>query len=374
MSEAEDVSFMARALALAARGVASTEPNPAVGCVIVKDGVAVGEGFTQPAGGNHAEIEALNAAGTKACGATVYVSLEPCAHTGRTGPCTTALIAAGVARVVFALEDPNPQVAGTGARTLIEAGIRVDFPLLPEEAERLNRGFVSRMRRGRPWIRCKMAASLDGRTALANGASQWITGDAARRDVHRWRAQSAAVMTGIGTLLADDPALTARADDLEIEVLQPKRVIIDSNLRTPPTAKTLGLEGEVMVFAGPPADSDAAARRKALQDAGARLEIVAASPRCDLAVVVRRLTELEINSVWLEAGPTLAGAMLAAGLVDELILYLAPCLLGHDARALFELPLLEQLDHRFRLTIDDVSSIGADLRVIARPATESGSH
>jgi diaminohydroxyphosphoribosylaminopyrimidine deaminase/5-amino-6-(5-phosphoribosylamino)uracil reductase len=374
MSADDDLVFMARALELAGRGAASADPNPTVGCVIVNDGAVVGEGFTRPAGGNHAEIEALNAAGARASGATVYVSLEPCAHTGRTGPCTTALIKAGVARVVFALEDPNPAVAGKGAERLVAAGITVETPLLATEAQQINRGFVSRMRRQRPWIRCKMAASLDGRTALANGHSQWITGEAARRDVHRWRALSSAVLTGVGTVLADDPALTARPDDLTIEVLQPKRVIVDSNLRTPPTARALTEDGETIIFCGPPAAPDAAERRAALQRAGASLEIVAAVPHCDLAVVVRRLAELEINSVWLEAGPRLAGAMLAEGLVDELILYLAPCLLGHDARPLFNLPLLEDLDQRFSLTLDEISQVGEDLRITARPDIRSGSH
>lgn len=360
---------MARALKLAGRGVASTDPNPTVGCVIVKDGDVVGEGFTQPAGGNHAEIEALNAAGEEAAGATVYVSLEPCAHTGRTGPCASALIKAQVARVVFALEDPNPAVAGKGAEMLAAAGIVVETPLLAAEAEAINRGYFSRMRRQRPWIRCKMAASLDGRTALANGESQWITGDAARRDVHRSRALASAVMTGIGTVLADDPRLTARVPDAGFDVRQPQRVIIDSSLRTPPTATTLGLDGEVIIFAGTGTCDPAADQVAALERAGARIETVAADPRCDLDAVVSRLAALEINDVWLEAGPTLAGAMVAAGLVDELILYLAPSLLGNDARGLFALPPLAGLDERVRLHIDDLRQFGDDLRIIARPVS-----
>jgi diaminohydroxyphosphoribosylaminopyrimidine deaminase/5-amino-6-(5-phosphoribosylamino)uracil reductase len=365
---AGDRGYMARALELAALGAASTDPNPAVGCVIVRDGRIVGEGFTQTAGGHHAEIEALIAAGEAAAGATAYVSLEPCVHTGRTGPCTSALIDARVARVVFALEDPNPAVAGQGARALASAGIAVDSPLLATEAEAQNRGFFSRMRRGRPWIRAKLAASLDGRTALANGQSQWLTGEAARRDVHRWRARSSAVMTGIGTVLADDPRLSARDEETGIRVLQPRRIVVDTALRTPPMARTLSEEGEVIVFAGAAAAADGEPRR-ALERAGARIETVAARPHCDLAEVVQCLGALEINSVWLEAGPTLSGAMLAAGLVDELVLYFAPCLLGNSARGMFELPVLTTLDERHGLVIDDIARIGDDFRILARPGS-----
>jgi diaminohydroxyphosphoribosylaminopyrimidine deaminase/5-amino-6-(5-phosphoribosylamino)uracil reductase len=356
---------MARALELGARGAASADPNPAVGCVIVREGRVVGEGFTQPAGGNHAEIEALAAAGKAAAGATVYVSLEPCAHTGRTGPCTRALIDARVGRVVYAVDDPNPLVAGKGAEVLRSAGIDVMGSVLAAEAEAGNRGFFSRMRRGRPWMRLKLAASLDGRTALANGRSQWLTGDAARRDVHAWRARSSAVMTGIGTVLADDPRLTARGDDIGIRVLPPKRIVVDSNLRMPPAAKLLPEGGEVIVFAGATAARDVV-RRQALEAAGATIETVAATPRCDLAQVVARLAVLEINSVWIEAGPTLSGALLAQGLVDEVILYFAPCLLGNSARGMFDLPVLTSLDERYGLIVDDVVRIGDDFRVQAR--------
>lgn len=365
MITAADHALMARALVLAAKGVASTDPNPAVGCLIVKHGEVRGEGFTRPAGGNHAEIEALNAAGDQAAGATVYVSLEPCAHTGRTGPCTAALIGAGVARVVYAIEDPNPAVAGQGLAQLRAAGIEVEGPLLAAEAGRINRGFFSRMQRGRPWVCCKMAASLDGRTALANGASQWITGADARADVHRWRARSSAVMTGIGTVLADDPRLNARADDLDIDVLQPLRIVVDSKLRMPADAAMLSVPGDVIVFTGDESGDDTARRREQLEAAGARIECVSASPRLDLAAVLARLGELEINTVWLEAGPILAGAMLAAGVVDELVLYLAPCLLGTDARGLFELPALERLDDRYALAIVSMRQIGPDIRICA---------
>jgi len=366
MTEAGDHVHMARALQLAERGCASTDPNPAVGCVIVREGRVVGEGFTRPAGGNHAEVEALAAAAGEAAGATVYVSLEPCSHTGRTGPCTEALIAARVARVVYAVEDPNPAVAGRGASRLRQAGIEVESPLLAAEAEALNRGFFARMRRRRPWLRCKMAASLDGRTALANGASHWITGAAARGDVHRWRACSSAVMTGIGTVLADDPALTARPDAFTDEIRQPLRVIADSSLRTPPGARTLGLDGQVVIFCSAQSGRGAS-RRQALERAGARIEPVAGGAGLDLAAVMSRLAALEVNSVWLEAGPTLAGAMLSGGLVDEVFLYLAPCLLGNAARGLFALPVFDSLDQRIALEIDDLRSVGDDLRIIARP-------
>lgn len=367
MISADDHIFMARALVLAGRGAASTDPNPSVGCVIVRDGEIVGEGFTQRAGGNHAEIEALAAAGEGAQGATVYVSLEPCAHQGRTGPCAEALVAARVGRVVYAVADPNPAVAGQGRAILEAAGIEVASPLLADEARRINRGFFARMERGRPWLCCKMAASLDGRTALADGTSQWITGEEARRDVHRFRARSSAIMTGIGTVLADDPALTARADDIGIDVLEPVRVIVDSSLRTPPTARTLAQDGEVVVFALAARDAATRARQAAIEAAGATVETVGGDARCDPAEVLERLGARGINTVWLEAGPALAGSLLAAGLVDELVLYLAPCLLGNTARGLFDLPGLARLEDRLRLEIDDLRSFGNDMRIIARP-------
>jgi diaminohydroxyphosphoribosylaminopyrimidine deaminase/5-amino-6-(5-phosphoribosylamino)uracil reductase len=278
------------------------------------------------------------------------------------------LISAGVARVVFALKDPNPAVAGLGQRMLEDAGIETESPLLEVAAEDVNRGYFARRRRQRPWIRCKMAASLDGRTALANGDSQWITGVAALKDVHRWRALSGAVMTGIGTVLADDPALTARWSDADIDIVQPMRVIVDSALKTPVDAKTLTFDGHVVIFTGTAASAEKA---RSLSTAGARIERVAADPRCDLQAIASRLAAIEINDVWLESGPRLAGAMLAAGLVDELVLYLAPSLLGSDARGLFELPSLTSLDDRVRLEIVDLREFGDDLRIIARPVTES---
>ncbi|HLF10641.1 MAG TPA: bifunctional diaminohydroxyphosphoribosylaminopyrimidine deaminase/5-amino-6-(5-phosphoribosylamino)uracil reductase RibD [Gammaproteobacteria bacterium] len=359
-----DHRWMAHALQLAAKGLYDTAPNPTVGCVLVNDDRLIAAGWTAPAGGAHAERVALAAAGARARGATAYVTLEPCCHQGRTGPCTQALIAAGVARVVYAVRDPNPRVDGAGVRELQQAGIRVDGGVLEQAAERLNRGFFARMRRARPWVRTKLAASLDGRTALANGTSQWITGDAARRDVHRWRARSSAILTGSGTILKDDPALTARLEDPAIDVLQPLRVIVDSQLRTPPTAKTLALPGEVLVFTNQPGGP----AQQALEAAGARIERVSGAPHCDLTALLARLAELQINDVWVEAGPKLNGALLQSGLIDELVLYFAPRLLGDSALGMFGVAALTSLDQGWTLQVDEVRRLGDDLRIIARPS------
>jgi diaminohydroxyphosphoribosylaminopyrimidine deaminase/5-amino-6-(5-phosphoribosylamino)uracil reductase len=360
---------MERALQLAERGLYDTAPNPTVGCVLVKDDEIVGEGWTAPAGGPHAERVALTRAGARARGATAYVTLEPCSHYGRTGPCADALIEAGIARVVCAFVDPNPLVAGAGLGKLERAGIGVTVGVLHGPAEALNRGHVSRMGRKRPWVRAKVAASLDGRTALASGASRWITGDAARADVHRFRARSSVVLTGIGTVLADDPALTARLDDPTMRVLQPTRVIVDSRFRTPPTAQTLKFPGTVLIFG-----TDAAGERASrLEAAGAKIERVAGSSRCDLNAVLARLAALEHNDVLVEAGPTLSGAFLEAGLIDELILYMAPQVLGDRARGMFVTRELTNLAERYSLEIDDVRKLGSDLRIIARPSTVAAS-
>jgi diaminohydroxyphosphoribosylaminopyrimidine deaminase/5-amino-6-(5-phosphoribosylamino)uracil reductase len=356
---------MQRALDLAAEGYGRTSPGPAVGCVLVKDGVVVGEGFyTAPPGSPHAEVRALAQAGASARGSTAYVTLEPCSHYGSTPPCSLALIEAGVARVVCSMQDPHPHVAGRGTRQLEDAGVAVETGLLAGAAEQVNRGFFARLRRGRPWVRLKVAASLDGRTALADGQSQWITGQPARRDVHRWRARSSAVLTGVGTVLADDPALTARWEDAPIEPLQPVRVIVDSSLRTPPGARTLSLPGRVLIFG-----AGEEARAAALVSAGAQIERVPTDPRCDLGAVLARLAALEINSVWVEAGPTLNGAVLEQGLVDELVCYFAPQLLGDTARGMFALTPLARLTDRVGLEIDDLRRVGADLRIVARPST-----
>jgi diaminohydroxyphosphoribosylaminopyrimidine deaminase/5-amino-6-(5-phosphoribosylamino)uracil reductase len=364
---ADDHRFMARALRLAERGLWTTRPNPRVGCVIVRDGEVVGEGAHQRAGEAHAEVQAVAAAGARARGATAYVTLEPCCHHGRTPPCADALIAAGVGRVVAAMQDPNPRVAGQGLARLQAAGMVAAVGLLAAEAEALNPGFVRRMRDGRPLVRCKLAASLDGRTALASGESKWITSAAARRDVHRLRARSCAIVTGSGTVRADDPALTVR--DVELPDRwpgQPLRVVLDSRLATAPGAAVVRGEGEVLILHA----ADASERAAALTAAGARVErIEAAAGGLDLRAVLERLAALEINEVLVEAGPTLAGAFVQAGLADELVVYLAPHLMGHEGGPLLRLAGITAMDARLPLRILDVGTIGADLRIRAALAS-----
>lgn len=371
MADARDYQHMATALKLAANGLYDTAPNPTVGCVLVNGHELVGAGWTAPAGGPHAERVALAAAGGAARGATAYVTLEPCCHTGRTGPCTEALIAAGVARVVFAGYDPNPRVNGGGAAQLRAAGIAVEGGVMEAAAEPLNRGFFARMTRGLPWVRSKLAISLDGRTALANGQSQWITSPAARADVHRWRAASSAVLTGSGTIVDDDPSLNARRDEAGIPeslgIKQPLRAIVDARLKMPVTARTLKLPGEVVVLTTRSRDDPAA---QALRAAGARLEQVAGDrEHCDLRAVIERLAALEVNDVWVEAGAGFNGALLAAGLIDELIVYVAPRLFGATARGMFGVPALESLAEGWNLRFDDVRQVGPDLRITARVVT-----
>ncbi|HEX2791302.1 MAG TPA: bifunctional diaminohydroxyphosphoribosylaminopyrimidine deaminase/5-amino-6-(5-phosphoribosylamino)uracil reductase RibD [Steroidobacteraceae bacterium] len=357
-----DTRYMRRALELAARGLYTTDPNPRVGCVVVRDGRVLGEGWHQRAGEAHAEVHALAAAGEAARGATVYVTLEPCAHTGRTPPCVQALIGAGVGRVVYASGDPNPLVNGAGVAALRAAGIDTVGELLAAEAQALNPGFFKRMRTGLPWVRVKLGASLDGRTALANGASRWITGPAARQDAQRFRARSSVVLSGSGTVLADDPALNVR---VEGATRQPLRVLLDSELRVPPQARMFDREGPALVFTA----SDDGARRAELTRRGVRVETVARAAQggLELDAVLRRLGELEANEVWVEAGARLAGALLQSRLVDEFIVYLAPSLLGPTARALVELPPISQLEQRMRLEFSECKPIGPDLRLTAVP-------
>jgi diaminohydroxyphosphoribosylaminopyrimidine deaminase/5-amino-6-(5-phosphoribosylamino)uracil reductase len=374
MADATDHEHMAHALRLAANGLYDTAPNPAVGCVLVRDARVVGTGWTAPAGGPHAEVVALKAAGAAARGATAYVTLEPCCHTGRTGPCTKALLEAGVARVVFAGHDPNPRVNGGGAAELTAAGVAVEGGVMERAAEPLNRGFFTRMRRGVPYVRSKLAVSLDGRTALANGTSQWITGPGARADVHRWRARSSAVLTGSGTVVDDDPRLDARREQAQIAeslgIKQPLRVIVDARLKTPPTAKTLSLPGEVLVLTTRALEDPAA---QALRAAGARVERVAGNAEhCDLRAVIEHLATHEINDVWVEAGAGLNGALLRAGLIDELIIYMAPRLLGDSARGMFQMPALESLVDDYSVAFDDFRKVGADLRITARVSRVAG--
>ncbi|MGB7932130.1 MAG: bifunctional diaminohydroxyphosphoribosylaminopyrimidine deaminase/5-amino-6-(5-phosphoribosylamino)uracil reductase RibD [Gammaproteobacteria bacterium] len=363
MTHPSDHKHMGRALELAARGRYTTDPNPCVGCVLIRDGDVVGEGWHVHAGGPHAEIIALHAAGDRAAGSTAYVTLEPCCYHGRTPPCTEALIAAGVRRVVAAMQDPNPRVCGAGLEALQAAGIEVRSGVLATEAERLNPGFVMRMRQRRPWVRCKLAMSLDGRTAMASGESRWITGEAARRDVHRWRALSSAIMTGVGTVLADDPSLTVRLGEGESAFRrQPLRVILDTHLRTPPGARLLRLPGETLILTGIPD------RQRETRLEGSGVSIVTLpmeDSRLDLAAVMAYLGRMEINEVHLEAGATLSGALLAAGRVDELLVYLAPHLMGDAARGLFRLPGLERMEQRIGLSISDIRAVGNDWRITA---------
>lgn len=356
---AEDFEFMARALRLAERGLFTTTPNPRVGCVLVNDGRVVGEGWHERAGEAHAEVAALKAAGAAAAGATAYVSLEPCAHHGRTPPCADALVAGRVGRVVAAMQDPNPQIAGRGLQMLRDAGIRADAGLMEEQARELNIGFVSRMTRGRPWMRIKIAASLDGRTALKNGVSQWVTGSDARRDGHHWRARSCAVMTGIGTLKDDDPRLTVR--DVQTS-RQPLRIVVDSRLRITPQAKVL--DGGPVLIATATHD---AARARTLQDQGAAVVVLPnAEGKVDLLRLAEHLAGLGLNEVLVEAGMNLNSALLRAGVVDELLLYLAPHMLGDAGRAMFDLGELTQMDQRLDLEIRDTRSFGPDFRIRAR--------
>lgn len=341
---------MTRALALAAQGVCTTQPNPRVGCVIAKENQIIGEGWHQRSGEPHAEVFALREAGAAARGSTAFVTLEPCNHHGRTPPCSEALIAAGVSRVIYACGDPNPRVDGSGAARLRSAGIVVQQGLMAAEGEELNLGFFSRMRRGRPWLRLKMAASVDGRTATARGESQWITSEAARADVQQWRAASAAVLSTSATVLADDPRLTARLAGLD---RQPLRVLLDTHGRIPHTARLFAEPGEILQLtaADLPLDS---------------------SGRLSLPRLLTVLGEREINEVWTEAGATLAGALLGQGLVDEAVLYLAPTWLGADARPLAALPSLTSLADAARWQITDLRQIGPDVRIMLRPAQTAG--
>ncbi|MGZ5035651.1 MAG: bifunctional diaminohydroxyphosphoribosylaminopyrimidine deaminase/5-amino-6-(5-phosphoribosylamino)uracil reductase RibD [Usitatibacter sp.] len=355
----EDHAFMVRALELTKRGRDTCTPNPNVGCVIVKDGRVIGEGWHERAGEGHAETRALAAATESVEGATVYVSLEPCSHHGRTPPCADALVAAKVARVVAAMEDPNPRVQGRGSQILRDAGIRVDVGLLEDEALEAHRGFVWRMTRGRPWMRVKAAASLDGRIALANGQSQWITSEEARRDVHELRARSCAMLTGAGTVIADDPRLTVRHVPCE---RQPRRVVIDNRLDIPASAKILQGDPAIVLTV-----SGDAAKRAALEARGAEVvRVPEDGGKSDLGAVARLLGERGFNEVTVETGGKLAGSLIRAGVVDELVIYYAPRLLGDKAQALLVLPEWTRLDEAPRLSIVDVTRIGPDVRVTAR--------
>ena len=356
-----DHEFMSRALRLAAKGLYSTDPNPRVGCVLVREDVIVGEGWHERAGEAHAEIHALKAAGEQARGATAYVTLEPCCHHGRTPPCSEALIQAGVARVVIAMQDPHARVDGGGIAQLREAGIEVETGLLEARARELNPGFIQRMQRGRPFVRCKLGMSLDGRTAMASGESKWITSPAAREDVQRLRARSSAMLTGVGTVLADDPSLTVRIEGVE---RQPLRVVVDTHLSMPATAKMLSLPGRTLVMTC----SDDEAARQRLQQAGAEVCLMpcGAGNSVSLEAVLDELAGREVNEVLLETGATLSGAMLRQGLIDELVIYMAPVLMGDGARGLFHLPGLDSMADKIPLEISDVRAVGRDWRITAK--------
>ena len=355
---------MREALALAANAIGLSDPNPRVGCIIVgADGAVLGRGFTQEAGGPHAEIVALRdaaARGLDVRGATVHVTLEPCSHHGRTPPCADALVAAGVGRVVMAMRDPNPLVAGQGAARLAAAGIVVEPGPGASEAHELNVGFVSRMERGRPWLRMKVAISLDGRTALADGTSQWITGEAARADGHAWRKRAGAVLTGVGTVREDDPRLDVRLVETK---RQPLRVIVDSRLETPPDARIVAPPGQVLLYVA----IDDGDRRQALEARGAEIAVVP-SPwgKVDLGAMLADLAQRGINELHVEAGEKLNASLLSAGLVDELLVYVAPRLVG-SGRGLAALAPIARLDEALGFVFTRVDAVGDDLRLILRP-------
>lgn len=351
-----DHQCMAEALQLARKGLNTTHPNPRVGCVIANNDQILGRGWHQKTGEAHAEVFALDEAGEKADGATAFVTLEPCSHSGRTPPCADALIKAKISRVIFAVKDPNPDVNGGGMQRLQQAGIKVESGLLAAQAESLNAGFLMRMRHGRPWLRVKLAQSLDGHIGLANGDSQWISGPEARADVQNWRARSDAILTGIGTVLADDPSLNVRNDE---NARQPMRVIVDSNWRTPCDAKLLGLAGQVLI-----AGLSENPVPQCLQDSGADCRgFNSHEGRVDLAALLQDLGRRQINEVQVEAGSKLCGALLQQGLIDEILIYQAPILLGGGAVSPFAAPRLDKMDDRVHLEWIDSRRIGKDMRL-----------
>lgn len=360
MSVQRDAFYMARAIQLAKKGRYTTDPNPRVGCILVRDDAVIGEGWHVQAGQGHAEVLALNNV-SDARGATAYVTLEPCSHQGRTPPCCNALIKAGVSRVVAAMQDPNPQVSGRGLEKLKAAGIEVCCGVLQEDAQALNRGFIKRMTENRPFVRSKLAMSLDGRTAMASGESKWITGTEARADVQRLRAESSAILTGINTVLADDPALNARVDE---PALQPIRVVLDTHLNMPVTAKMAKLPGRSLILA---CETDQQ-KQQALQQAGFEVyQLPGKDGRLDLHAVMAFLSQQQINELLVEAGSVLNGALLAEGLVDEYVIYMAPSILGDQGRGLFKLPELQQMADKKQLKLLDVRQVGQDLKLTYTP-------
>ncbi len=360
----DDHQYMTQALRLATQGLYTTTPNPRVGCIIVKNGLVIGEGAHLKAGEPHAEVYALRQAGANAAGADVYVTLEPCSHHGRTPPCADALIQAKVRRVVVAMQDPNPQVAGNGLARLKSAGITVQSGLMEPQARELNAGFISRMTRQRPFVRSKIAASLDGRTALANGESKWITGEAARLDVQSWRAQSCAILTGIGTVLADNPQMTVRNVPNSIAPYrQPLRVVVDSQLQISPQANILQGCHALVVYA-----NDAPQKLAQLKATGVDcIQIAGSEGRVCLSSLFMHLATLGVNDLLVEAGHGLNGALLAQGLVDELLVYYAPILMGASAKGMFDFPPLTSMSQRIELALIDMRQVGKDIRLRLKP-------
>ena len=356
-----DIAFMTQALRLAENGRYSAHPNPVVGCVIVSDGEVVGEGWHEVAGEAHAEINALDAAAGKAQGATVYVTLEPCSHHGKTPPCADALVKAGVGEVVIGMQDPNAEVDGPGIAVLEAGGINVRVGVMQEEVEQQLAGFLSRVRRGQPFVTLKMACSIDGRIAMASGESQWITGPDARADVQRLRARSGAILSGIGTVLADDPSFTVRDPGIDTRGRQPVRVVLDAGLRMPLSAEMLALPGKTLIYC-----SDSS-KQRALFDAGA--EVITVKDKdglVDARAVLKDLARREINDVLVEAGPVLAGNLLVNNLVDELVIYQAPHIMGSETKGMFETPTWTRLSDRKSLEITDTRRVGPDTRITAR--------
>jgi diaminohydroxyphosphoribosylaminopyrimidine deaminase / 5-amino-6-(5-phosphoribosylamino)uracil reductase len=363
--EQQDAKYMVRAIYLAKKGLYTTDPNPRVGCVLVKDGRIIGEGWHKQAGLPHAEVEALNNTTEDTNGATAYVTLEPCSHHGRTPPCCETLVKAGIKRVIVAMQDPNPKVAGNGFAYLKAAGIEVNCDVLEEDARALNRGFILRMTENRPFVRSKLAMSLDGRTAMASGESQWITSPESRADVHRLRAESSAILTGINTVIADDCSLTAR---IAQEVVQPIRVVLDSRLQMPVNAKMLGLPGRTIILTCEKSNTvrpePVEGQIQKLQDAGAEVyQLPENQGRLDLVEVMKLLAGQEINEVLVEAGAVLNGALLAENLVDEWVIYMAPKILGDQGRGLFHMPRLDKLADCKIMKFKDIRQVGKDIKI-----------
>lgn len=362
-----NVEYMQHAIRLAHKGLYSTDPNPAVGCVIVKNDKIIGEGWHRRAGEEHAEVNALKQAGSQAQGATVFVTLEPCSHTGRTPPCANALINAGVKKVVAAMRDPNPLVSGYGLKKLQDAGIEVESGLLESLAGALNPGFNKRMEAGRPFVRVKLAMSMDGRTAMASGESQWISCEASRNDVQRLRAESSAILTGIETVLADDPSMNVRLSAAELkvdQVRQPIRIVLDSKFRMPSNAKIVSLDGQCIVYTTVNVDNRDS-YPFIIEQCAALHDVLGG--KIDLQSLMQDLAKKEINLLHVEAGSVLCGALLKNDLVDEIIIYMAPHIMGDSAKGLFHLPELNQMKDRISLKIKELRAIGNDIRITAQP-------